>query len=72
MLKPTKNEELRDIRPSNITSQIADNKSADQTAWMRRLVCAFVVRKQQSQGMLKPRLHGLLLATRLALLFFLL
>ena len=32
------------------TFQIANNKSADQTAQMGRLVCAFVVRKQQSQG----------------------
>ena len=38
-----------------------NNKGADQTVRMRRLVCAFVVRKQQSQGfskeahvMLKP------------------
>ena len=32
------------------TFQIANNKGADQTARMRRLVCAFVVQKQQSQG----------------------
>ena len=31
------------------TFQIANNKGADQTAQMRRLVYAFVVRKQQSQ-----------------------
>ena len=30
--------------------QIANNKGADQTARMRRLVCAFVVHKQQSHG----------------------
>ena len=29
-----------------------NNKGADQTARMRRLICAFVVRKQQSQGFL--------------------
>ena len=29
--------------------QIGNNKGADQTAQMRRLVCAFVVSKQQSQ-----------------------
>ena len=27
------------------TLQNVNNKGADQTAWMRRLVCAFVVRK---------------------------
>ena len=32
------------------TFQIANNKGADQTAHMRRLVCAFIVRKSQSQG----------------------
>ena len=35
---------------SYFTFQIANNKGADQTAQMRRLVCAFVVRKQQSHG----------------------
>ena len=30
--------------------QMANNKGADQTARMRRLICAFVVRKHQSQG----------------------
>ena len=46
----TKKEELRDIWPSYFTFQKANNKGADQTAQMRRLVCAFVVRKQQSQS----------------------
>ena len=32
------------------TFQIGNNKGADQTAQMCRLVCALVVRKQQSQG----------------------
>ena len=32
------------------TFQIANNKGSDQPARMRRLVCAFVVPKQQSQG----------------------
>ena len=45
MLKPT---QMRMKR--YFTFQIANNKGADQTARMRRLVCAFVVRKQQSQG----------------------
>ena len=40
MLKPTK----------NYTFQIANNKGADQTARMRRLVYASVVSKQQRQG----------------------
>ena len=34
------------------TFQIAKNKGANQTAWMCRLACAFVFRKQQSQGFL--------------------
>ena len=67
MLKPTKNGELIDIWPS---FQIANNKGADQTARMRRLVCAFVVRKQlgfsvEVHMMLKPRLPDIRLATRL-------
>ena len=37
-----------------ITIQRATNKGADQTAWMPRLVCAFVVCMQQS-GFLAPR-----------------
>ena len=32
------------------TLQEANNKGADQTVRMRSLVCAFFVRKQQSQG----------------------
>ena len=49
---PNKFGELRDIWPSCMyfTFQVVNNKGADQTAWMRRLVCAFVVRKQQNQG----------------------
>ena len=35
---------------SYISFQIANNKCADQTAQVRRLVCAFVVRKHQSHG----------------------
>ena len=42
------NGELYDL--SYFTFQIANNKGADQTARMRRVVCAFVVRKQQSDG----------------------
>ena len=34
---------------SYFTVLIVNNKGADQTVRMRRLVCAFVVRKQQSQ-----------------------
>ena len=53
MLKPTKyNVELRDIRPSYFTLNIANNKGADQTARTRRLVCAFIVCKQQSKDFL--------------------
>ena len=55
-----------------------NNKGADQTVWMRRLVCAFVVRKQQSRVsrveahmILKPRLPGLRLAMCLVFSFFL-
>ena len=33
-----------------LSFQIAKNKGADQTARMRMLICAFIVRKQQSQG----------------------
>ena len=40
------------------TFQIANNKCADQTARMHRLVCAFVVRKQQSQGFLRQGPYG--------------
>ena len=45
MLKPTKMENY-----GYFTFQIGSNKGADQTARMRRLVCAFVARKQQSQS----------------------
>ena len=45
MLKPTKMEKY-----GYFPFQIGNNKGADQTARMRRLVCGFVVRKQQSQG----------------------
>ena len=51
---------IRDIRPSYFSFQIVINKGADQTARMRRLVCALlyatalvcavVVRKHQSRG----------------------
>ena len=61
---------------SYFTFKIPNNKGADQTARMRRLVCALVVRKLKRQFfsrmeahmMLKPRLPGLRLATRLELL----
>ena len=33
-----------------VTIQAANNKSADQTAWIRRLMCAFVVHKWKQQG----------------------
>ena len=45
MLKPTKKKNLE-----TFTFQVANNKGADQTVRMRRLVCAFVVSKQQIQG----------------------
>ena len=48
MLKPTKNIELRALVTSFFTYRIT--KGSDQTARMRRLVCAFFVRKQQSHG----------------------
>ena len=45
MLKPIiKNGDIT----SNFTFHIANNKDADQTVLMCRLVCAFVVRKYQS------------------------
>ena len=37
------------------TFHIANNKGTDQTAWMHRLVCAFVVRKPQKTGFLASR-----------------
>ena len=53
MLKPTKLfGELRDILPCYFTFQIANDKGADQTARMRRLICAFVVRYQEKSGFL--------------------
>ena len=48
-----KHGELRDTWPIYLTFQIANNDGADQTVHMRRLVCAFVIRKQQSQGFLR-------------------
>ena len=43
---------------SKSTLQNVNNKGADQTAWMRRLVCAFVVRKShfvsQNDGSNRP------------------
>ena len=50
MLKPTKNGKIRDICPSYFTFHIVNNKGDDQTAWMCRMVCAFVIRKQQCWG----------------------
>ena len=41
MLKPTKIWRVKNI---DFSFQIANNKGADQTAQMRRLVCAFAVR----------------------------
>ena len=52
MLKPTKKENFEIF-----TFQIANNKGADQTARMHSLVCAFVVRKQQSQGFTQASWH---------------
>ena len=46
MLKPTKT--LRDDLHCCFTLKIANNKGADQTTGMHRLVSAFVVRKHQS------------------------
>ena len=40
---------IRGIWPSYLSFKIANNKGTDQTAHPRSLVCAFVVRKQQSQ-----------------------
>ena len=49
MLKHTKtkleNRDTSDLSPSNFTFQIVNNKGADQSARMRRLICVFVVRK---------------------------
>ena len=49
-IKILKNQELRGTWPSYLCFRIANNKGADQTMQMCSLVCAFVVRKQQSQG----------------------
>ena len=38
----------RILKINYYTLQIANNKGADQTARMRRLICSFVVRMQQS------------------------
>ena len=38
-----------------VTFQNANNRGADQTAWMRRLVCTFVVRKPPKTGFLASR-----------------
>ena len=38
------------------TFQIENNKGADQTAWIGRLVCACVVRKPPKTGFLESRL----------------
>ena len=46
MLKPTIKLRIQ----VTLLFQIANNKGADQTARMHRLFCAFVVRKEQSQG----------------------
>ena len=39
--------------------QLKNNKGSDQTAWMRWLVCAFVVRKPPKTGLLasRPKLY---------------
>ena len=41
---------MENVWPSFFNFQIPNNKGADQTARMCRLICAFVVHKQQSQG----------------------
>ena len=41
---------VEDHKKEIFTFHIANNKGVDQTARMRRLVCAFVVHKQQFQG----------------------
>ena len=53
MWKPTKIfGEFRNICPCYFTFQIANDKGADQTARMRRLICVFVVRNQEKSGFL--------------------
>ena len=66
MLKPHKNE-----NEEVSANQAANNKCAEQSARMRRLVCAFVVRKLfrvEANMMLKSRLPGLRLPTRIVAL----
>ena len=46
-----KNGELREFW--SCTFQITNNTGADQTVWMRRLVCPFLAIRQQSQGFLR-------------------
>ena len=72
MLKPTKNGELRIFWPSYSTFQISNNKGADQTVhragWSTPLLFAsnkVRVSRLEAYMMLKPRLPGLRLATRL-------
>ena len=57
MLKPIKKKivELRDIWPIYFTFQIANNKGADQTARMRRLVCAFCCSQATKSGFITLR-----------------
>ena len=51
-------DKLKTVFVYNCTLQNVNNKGADQTAWMRRLVCAFVVRKphfvSQNDGSNRP------------------
>ena len=72
MLKPTKKWRNKVLYVNLFTVHIVNNKGADQTVRMRRLVCAFVVHKQQYQGFsrhgpydVKAQASGLRLATRL-------
>ena len=44
--------ELRDIWPCYFTFQKENDKGADKTARMRRLICAFDVRNQEKSGFL--------------------
>ena len=75
MLKPIKKKigELIDIWPINFTFQIANNKGAHQTAWMRRLVCAFCCLQTTQSGFLASRpiwcWSPCFLATRLYMTF---
>ena len=73
ILKPTKtNGEFKGIWLSYFTFQIVNNKGADQTTRLRRLVCALLftsikvrVSRVDVHMMFKPKLHGLRLATPL-------